>query len=71
MVLIDGDGHDQGDDPRIAATRWIPANIDPAYWTKQWRSGDTLITVMPPRNNTILRDALARDSVIKRFLERR
>lgn len=55
---------------RIHGTAWMPAQLDAAYWPKFWTSGDTTFSVMPRRDQTILRDALERIPAVKAFLTR-
>lgn len=68
VLLIDARGDGEAPSPQLLATTWMPAAIDPGFWPKQWRSGDTTFIVSPRRGNRILQDSLVKAPAVRAFL---
>jgi len=68
VLMIRGDGTGLG---THVTTSFMPATLDDAYWSKQWRSGDTVFTVITrnERQQVILRAALSSVPAIRAFLQ--
>ena len=58
-----------GGDPSILATANITASLPAEFWTRQWRSGDTLFTILPREPQRLLLDALRRSPRLGQFLD--
>ena len=69
VVLIEG-GATPASPPRLVGTTTIGSVIDPAYWGKNWTSGDTTFFVRPRAPEATLHAALAVSPLVRALLTR-
>jgi hypothetical protein len=58
-----------GGDPSAVGTAQIAARLPAEFWSKQWRSGDTLFIILPHEPERILLETLRRSPQLREFLE--